>query len=122
MARATGLMLLGFVTTVTAACTAVGVNPELTPASSWSEIRSELDVIPEAPMISFGANAVSVTDVCVDHDKLQTITPEGRIEISRGTIPRDYDIPVDRVVGGGEVFTREFLFTKHFEMPVCGQG
>ncbi len=104
------------------ACAGAVKQDQLTNTSSWQEIESQLDVIPEAPMIFFGPNAVPVMNVCLDHEKLRAERPTGQAEIPRGNISRDYNIRVDQVVGGGEVFNRKYLFTKHYQIPECGQG
>ena len=93
----------------------------LGPESSWSEIRRTPDVIPGAPMIFFGADAVSVTDLCVGGDMLRADTGAGvAAEVHLGSTPRSYAIKVDRVIGAGEHSHTLYLFTKHFEIPVCG--
>ena len=101
--------------------TAVNGVLALGPESSWSEIRSTPDVIPEAPMIFFGADAVSVTDLCVRDDMLRAVTGAGvAAEVPLGSTRRSYAINVGRVIGGGEHPSTQYLFTKHFEIPACG--
>lgn len=94
----------------------------LSPGSPWAEIRSTPDVIPEAPMIFFGAHGVSVLDVCMRGDRLLAVTSDGvASEIPLGSTSRSQDIRVNRVVVvDGEHSYRQYLFTKHFDIPACG--
>lgn len=91
--------------------------------SPWAEIRSTPDIIPEAPMIFFGADAVSVLDVCVHGDTLRAAAgEEGTAEVPVGAASRSYDIRVDRfVMADGEHTHNRYLFTKRFDIPRCGE-
>ncbi len=105
------------------AVTAASGAPALGAASPWAEIRSTPDIIPEAPMIFFGADAVSVLDVCVRGDALRADTGgEGMVEIPAGATSQSYNIRVDRlVIADAEHTYNQYLFTKHFDIPRCGE-
>ena len=92
----------------------------ISPTSSWSEIRNTPNILIEAPMLSFGAHAVSVLDVCRSGDTLRAVTSEGvTAEAPEQGYRSSYDIRVDRIVGGIYRTREVLLFTKHYEIPPC---
>ena len=92
----------------------------LGPDASWSEIRSTPNILIRAPMIWFGAHAISVLEVCRSGDTLRAQTSEGlTVEVPLQSTPQSYRIQVDRIVGGIRR-TREIpLFLKWFDIPTC---
>lgn len=92
----------------------------LGPDASWSEIRSMPNIFIRAPMIWFGAHAISVLEVCRSGDTLRAQTSEGlTVEAPLQSAPQSYSIEVDRIVGGIRR-TREIpLFLKRFDIPAC---
>ncbi len=103
--------------------TAAGAAISLGPGSTWDEIRSTPDLIPEAPMIFFGVHGVSVLDVCMHGDALRAVTSSGTTaETAVGPHRRHYDIRVNRhVIVVGEHSYDRYLFTKPFDIPACGE-
>ena len=94
----------------------------LGPDSSWSEIRGTPNILIRAPMIWFGAHAISVVDICRNGDKLRAQTSEGMtIEVPLNSAPQSYNIEVDRIVGGISRIREIPLFTKRFDIPTCGE-
>ncbi len=94
--------------------------PAVGPHSSWDEIRSTPGLVVNAPMIPFGARAVSVTDVCRSGDKLRAEAADGTaLETPAEGHRAGYAIAVGRVVGDGENSTFRALFVKSFEVPPC---
>ncbi|HSB70551.1 MAG TPA: hypothetical protein VLT62_14595 [Candidatus Methylomirabilis sp.] len=92
----------------------------LGPDSSWSEIRSTPNVRIRAPMIFFGAHAISVTDICRRGDKLRAQTSEGTtVEVPQPSGSRGYDIEVYRIEGGIRRTREILLFIKWFDIPAC---
>ena len=95
----------------------------LGPDSSWAEIRGAPGILIQAPMIWFGAHAISVLGVCRSGDKLRSRTSEGiTVEAPLGSTKQSYDIEVDRIVGGIRRTREVFLFTKRFDIPTCSQA
>ena len=119
MGKALGFAMLvavcgGCVTTGTPAGPAVG------PQSSWEEIRGTPGLVVNAPMIPFGARAVSVTDVCRSGDRLRAKASDGTaLETPAAGHRPSYAIQVGRIVGDGENSTFRALFAKPFEVPAC---
>lgn len=96
---------------------------DLGPDSSWSEIRSAPGIVIQAPMVFFGAHAISVLRVCRSGDKLRSRTGEGVIvEAPLGSTKQSYDIEVDRIEVGIRRTREIFLFTKRYDIPTCGQA
>jgi hypothetical protein len=93
---------------------------EVGPQSSWEEIRGTPGLIVNAPMISFGARAVSVTDVCRGGDRLRATTADGsKLETAVAGNRSSYMIEVGRIVGDAETSKFRALFVKPFEVPAC---
>ncbi len=118
MRKIMALTLVALLWLLHAASGALALGPE----SSWAEIRSTPDVKPQAPMLFFGAHAVSVLDLCMRGDRLRAATSDGLTsEVPLGSTARSYDIRVDRlVIVDGEHSYHRYLFTKHFDIPACG--
>lgn len=90
------------------------------PQSSWGEIRGTPGLVVNAPMIPFGARAVSVTDVCRSRDILRATAADGTTLETPGAGHRSsYTIEVGRIVGDGETSRFRPLFVKPFEVPAC---
>ena len=91
--------------------------------SSWSEIRSAPSILIQAPMIWFGAHAISVLEVCRSGDRLRARTSDGTsAEAPLRSISQRYNIEVYRIVGGLRRTREVFLFTKRFELPTCDEA
>ena len=96
-------------------------GPEVGPQSSWEEIRGTPALVVNAPMIPFGARAVSVTNVCRSGDRLRATAADGTaLETSAAGHRSSYTIEVGRMVGDAETLKFRALFTKPFEVPTCG--
>jgi hypothetical protein len=96
---------------------------ELGPDSSWAEIRSTPGILVQAPMIFFGAHAISVVEVCRSGDKLRSRTSEGMtVEAPLGSTRQSYNIDVDLIVSDMRRTRVVYLFTKRFEIPTCGEA
>ncbi len=94
----------------------------LGPDSSWSEIRSTPSILIRAPMIWFGADALSVLDICRSGDELRGQTSAGvTVEVPLKSAPQSYTIEVDRIVGGLRHIREIPLFTKRFTIPPCNE-
>lgn len=94
----------------------------LGPNSSWSEIRSAPSILIQAPMIWFGAHAISVLEVCRSGDRLRARTSDGTTaEAPLRSTTQSYNIEVDRIVGGMRRTREVFLFTKRFDIPTCSE-
>ena len=112
-----------------AVCALVGVGcagmetasrPPVGPQSSWEEIRGTPGLIVNAPMIPFGARAVSVTQVCRSGERLRATAADGTaLETPAAGHRLTYTIEVGRVVGDGEHSGFRALFVKSFEVPPC---
>ena len=104
-----------------AACAGVETaRPAVGPQSSWEEIRDTPGLVVNAPMISFGARAVAVTDVCRSGDRLRATAADGTaLETAAGDHRPSYTIQVGRIVGDGERGGFRALFIKPFEVPSC---
>ena len=95
----------------------------LGPESSWTEIRSAPSILIQAPMIFFGAHAISVLGVCRSGDRLRARTSEGMtVEAPLKSTPQSYNIEVDFIEVGIRRTREVFLFTKRFEIPTCGEA
>jgi hypothetical protein len=95
-------------------------RPAVGPQSSWDEIRGTPDLVVNAPMIPFGARAVSVTDVCRSGDRLRAEAADGAaLETPAAGHRSSYTIEVGRIVGDGETSKFRALFVKAFEVPPC---
>ena len=95
-------------------------SPTIGPQSSWEEIRGTPGLIVSAPMIPFGARAVSVTDVCRSGDRLRATSADGtKLETAGAGHRSSYTIEVGRIVGDGETSKFRALFVKPFEVPPC---
>lgn len=94
--------------------------PAVGPQSSWEEIRATPGLIVNAPMIPFGARAVSVTNVCRRGERVRATAADGAaLETSAAGLRPSYTIPVGHVVGTGEHTGFRTLFVKSFEVPPC---
>ena len=95
-------------------------GPAVGPQSSWEEIRGTPGLIVNAPMISIGARAVSVTDVCRRGDRLRATAADGTaLETPAAGHRPSYPIAVGSIVGDGETSKFRALFVKSFEVPAC---
>lgn len=95
-------------------------RPAVGPQSSWEEIRGTPGLILNAPMIPFGARAVSVTNVCRSGERLRATAGDGAaLETSAAGLRPSYAIPVGEVMGTGEHTSIRTLFVKSFEVPPC---
>ena len=73
-----------------------------------------------APMIPFGARAVSVTDVCRRGERLRATAVDGTaLETAAAGHRASYTIQVGRIVGDGEHGGFRPLFGKPFAVPAC---
>ena len=94
----------------------------LGPDSSWSEIRGAPSILIRAPMIWFGAHAISVLDICRHGDTLRARTGEGvTVEAPMKSASESYSVEVNRIVGGIRRTREIFLFSKRFDIPPCGE-
>ena len=95
-------------------------SPAVGPQSSWEEIRGTPGLVVNAPMISFGARGVSVTDVCRSGDRLRATAADGtKLETAVAGNRSSYTIEVGRIVGDAETSKFRALFAKPFEIPPC---
>lgn len=95
-------------------------RPDVGPQSSWEEIRGTPGLIVNAPMIPFGARAVSVTDVCRSGDRLRATAADGAVlETPAAGHRPSYRIEVGRMVGDAETSKFRALFVKSFDVPPC---
>jgi hypothetical protein len=93
---------------------------EVGPQSSWEEIRGTPGLIVNAPMLSFGARAVSVTEVCRSGDRLRATASDGApLETAVTGNRSSYMIEVGRMVGDAETLKFRALFVKPFDVPAC---
>jgi hypothetical protein len=98
----------------------MGWADQLEPESSWSEIQRTPGILIQAPIIWFGAHAITVLGVCRRGDSLQARTSEGMtVEAPLKTGSRSYNIEVYRLEGGIRRTHEVFLFTKRFDIPPC---
>ena len=94
----------------------------LGPDSSWSEIRSTPYILIRAPMLWFGAHAISVLGICRQDDTLRARTGEGvTVETPLKSASQSYSVEVYRLVGGIRRTREIFLFTKRFDIPPCSE-
>jgi hypothetical protein len=101
----------------------VGWGYGLGPDSSWAEIRSAPGILIQAPMIWFGAHAISVVEVCRSGDTLWSRTSEGMmVKAPLGSTRPSYNIEVDLILSDMRRTREVFLFTKRFEIPTCGKA
>lgn len=102
-----------------AACAGVETTrPAVGPQFSWEENLGTFGLVVSAPMISFGARAVAVTDVCRSGDRLRATAADGTaLEIAAADHRPSYPIQVGRIVGDGENRGFRVLFVKTFAVP-----
>jgi hypothetical protein len=123
MARAPIRWGISFVliTAVSAGCATIETpTPAIGPQSSWEEIRSIPDVILQPPMIAFGAQSVSVMNVCRSGDMFRATAGDGtKLEKPAAGVPLNYQIEVGRLVGDAETSNIRILFYKPFTIAPC---
>lgn len=116
------LLLLGLLASL-AVLNGAGWGYALGPDSSWPEIRSTPSILIQAPMIWFGAHAISVLDVCRSGDRLRARTSDGaEAEAPLRSISQSYNIEVYRILGSMRRTREVFLFTKRFDIPICHEA
>ena len=117
MKQALGLTLVASLWALNGAGSAFALGPD----SSWSEIRSTPGILIRAPMILFGAHAISVLDICRNGDSLRAQSSEGtKVEVPVRSASQSYNIEVHAIVGGIRRTREILLFIKRFDIPTCG--
>ncbi len=89
-------------------------------SSAIQNCSTQGGLIPVPPRIAFGAQFISVTNVCVSGDTLRATGIDGMaLEKPAAGIPRDYQIGEGCVVGGGEFSNLRIFSYKPFTIPGC---